>query len=129
MRSGDPPLASHLSAHLLATKRRGDDLVFGRTASEAFAPSSVGQRAKRSFQRAGLEPIALHECRHTFASLLIAAGVNAKGVSTPLGHANIAITFDRYGHLFPGSTDETARLADAFLDRQGGERPSLSVAG
>lgn len=29
-----------------------------------------------------LEPIGLHECRHTFASLMIAAGVNAKALST-----------------------------------------------
>ena len=29
-----------------------------------------------------LNPIGLHECRHTFASLIIAAGVNAKALST-----------------------------------------------
>jgi integrase len=32
-----------------------------------------------------LEPISLHECRHTFASLMIAAGVNAKALSTYMG--------------------------------------------
>jgi hypothetical protein len=30
---------------------------------------------------------------------MIAAGANAKALSTYLGHANIAITMDRYGHL------------------------------
>ena len=29
-------------------------------------------------RRAGLEPITLHDARYTFASLMIAAGVNAK---------------------------------------------------
>jgi hypothetical protein len=29
-----------------------------------------------------MAPITLHECRHTFASLMIAAGVNAKALST-----------------------------------------------
>jgi hypothetical protein len=43
----------------------------------------------------------MHECRHTFASLMIAAGVNAKALSTFMGHANISITMDRYGHLMP----------------------------
>ena len=57
--------------------------------------------------RQGLEagrarPITLHECRHSFASLMIAAGVNAKALQTFMGHANISITFDRYGHLMPG---------------------------
>jgi hypothetical protein len=34
---------------------------------------------------------------------MIAAGVNAKALSTFMGHANILITLDRYGHLMPGS--------------------------
>ena len=58
-----------------------------------------------------------HECRHTFASLMIAAGVNAKALSTFMGHASITITLDRYGHLFPGSEDEAAGLLDAYLVR------------
>jgi hypothetical protein len=29
-----------------------------------------------------LAPITLHECHHTFASLMIAAGVNAKALGT-----------------------------------------------
>jgi hypothetical protein len=44
-----------------------------------------------------------HECRHVYASHAIAAGVNAKTLSTYMGHANIAITFDLYGHLMPGT--------------------------
>ncbi len=57
----------------------------------------------------------LHECRHTFASLMIAAGVNAKALSTFLGHSSIAITYDRYGHLMPGSEDEAATRLDTYL--------------
>jgi integrase len=65
----------------------------------------------------GLNPIGLHECRHTCASYFIAAGVNAKTLSTFLGHASITVTLDRYGHLFPGSEAETADLLDAYLAR------------
>ena len=57
-----------------------------------------------------LARITLHECRHTFASLMIAAGVNAKALSTYMGHANISITLDRYGHLMPGNEGEAASL-------------------
>ena len=46
-----------------------------------------------------IAPIGLHECRHTFASLMIAAGVNAKALATYMGHSSITITLDRYGHL------------------------------
>ena len=45
--------------------------------------------------------ITLHECRHSYASLMIAAGTNAKALSTYMGHANIAITLDKYGHCSP----------------------------
>lgn len=67
---------------------------------------------------AGLDRITLHECRHTFASLMIAAGVNAKALSTFMGHANISITLDRYGHLIPGTEAEAAELLDAYLAAQ-----------
>ena len=46
---------------------------------------------------------------------MIAAGVNAKALSTFMGHANISITLDRYGHLMPGSEVEAAALLDAYL--------------
>lgn len=79
--------------------------------------SALVARMKRTWRRAGLEPLGLHEARHTFASLLIAAGVNAKAVSTYMGHGSIAITFDRYGHLMPGSEAEVRSKLDAFLAR------------
>jgi hypothetical protein len=34
-----------------------------------------------------------------------------------MGHSSIAVTFDLYGHLFPGNESEAAALLDAFLDR------------
>ena len=68
----------------------------------------------------GIGSVSLHDCRHTFASLMIAAGVNAKALSTFMGHANTSITLDRYGHLLPGAEDEAAGLMDAYL--QAGRR-------
>jgi integrase len=49
---------------------------------------------------------------------MIAAGVNAKALSTFMGHANISITLDRYGHLMPGSEEEAASLLDDYLTAQ-----------
>ena len=45
---------------------------------------------------------------------MIAAGVNAKALSTYMGHADISITLDRYGHLMPGNEDEAAGLLDPY---------------
>jgi integrase len=33
---------------------------------------------------------------------MIAAGVNAKALSSYMGHASITIMIDTYGHLMPG---------------------------
>jgi integrase len=41
-----------------------------------------------------LQRIGLHEARHTFASLMIAAKVNVKALSTYMGHSVISITLD-----------------------------------
>jgi integrase len=52
--------------------------------------------------------------------IAIAAGLNAKTLSTYMGHATIAITLDRYGHLLPGNEAEARELLDAYLDAYGG---------
>jgi integrase len=67
-------LREELLAHLLRTGRRGSDLVFGRSAVSPFAPPRLTARANTAWRNAGLERITLHECRHTFASYMIAAG-------------------------------------------------------
>ena len=46
---------------------------------------------------------------------MIAAGVNAKALSTFMGHHSIKMTLDLYGHLMPGSEAEAAQLLDEFL--------------
>jgi integrase len=74
------------------------------------------ERAKAAWKAARLDPITPHECRHTFASLMIAAGVNAKALSVYMGHSTVSFTMDRYGHLMPGNEDEAAGLLDAYLD-------------
>lgn len=132
------PIASALKA-LLAAHRletpRSTGHVFGTTGTGVAAIGHVTKRADDAWRAANerlqanadergekvdpaalLERITLHEARHTYASLMIAAGVNAKALSTYMGHANISITLDRYGHLMPGNEAEAATLLDAYLE-------------
>jgi integrase len=60
----------------------------------------------------------LHQARHTYASFMIAAGVNAKALSSFMGHSSIKVTFDLYGHLMPGTEAEAAALLDSYLGAQ-----------
>ena len=107
----------------LATKRARrpklancEEFVFG-SENAPFTVTQTIVRANDAWKTAKLERVTLHECRHTFASLMIAAGVNAKALSTYMGHATIGITLDRYGHLMPGNEDESAGMLDAYLAR------------
>lgn len=128
-------LRDFLNDHLARTGREGSELIFGRSGDDPFIANRVQGRADNAWESANarerelaasedreplrLERVTPHACRHTFASLMIAAGVNAKALSTFMGHANISITLDRYGHLMPGSESEAAALLDAYLaDRQ-----------
>jgi integrase len=88
-------LMPELRGHQMRSGRRGSDLVFGATAERAFEPSTVRRRALAAWEEAKLEPITLHEGRHTMASLMIAAGVDPTAICEWLGHATIAITYDR----------------------------------
>jgi len=108
-------LRDYLIEHKLATGGAG--FVFGPTGSRPFTPSAVRRRAATAWKHTKLTPIGLHEARHTYASLMIAAGGNAKALGTYLGHSSITITLDRYGHLFPGNEEEAAALLDAYLLR------------
>jgi integrase len=106
-------LRTLLKEHLLRTGRRGGDLLFGRTATVPFAPTQVTGRADAAWKGRGR--ITLHEARHTSASFWIAAGVNAKAISTFMGHSSIAVTFD--GHLLKGGEEEAAGMLDAYLSK------------
>jgi integrase len=108
--------------------RPGGGLVFGRTATQPFQPITTNDRAKKAWTAAELNPITMHECRHTFASLMIAAGVNAKALSTYMGHNSITITLDRYGHLMPGNENEAAKLLDTYLDHATGAKTGAQTA-
>jgi integrase len=88
--------------------------------------TTVIERAHRALRAAGLEPLGLHECRHSYASFLIAAGANAKAISAMMGHASINITIDRYGHLMPGAENEVATLLDAYLQAARADSPDIA---
>jgi integrase len=114
------PIAAVLRDHLLSHKletRRSEGLVFGRTAEVPFIGANVQRRSVTAWKRKSLEPIGFHEARHTFASLMIAAGVNVKAISTYMGHASVKITLDRYGHLMPNSEEEATAKLDEYLVR------------
>jgi site-specific recombinase XerD len=83
-------LRRHLQSHRLQQGTGGHGLVFPNQRSDKpFNPSTTNQRAKTAWASIGLNPITLHECRHSYAAYMIAAGINTKALSTYMGHASV----------------------------------------
>jgi integrase len=88
--------------------------VFAKTVKRAAARVEPARRA--DFDR-----LDFHDLRHTFASLMIAAGANPLQLAEALGHSDQygrpdpTLVSKRYGHLYPGSTREAAAALDRHL--------------
>lgn len=82
--------------------------VEGQNQAEMFVfggqrpfPESTLQKIKNAyFKKAELEPIRIHDFRHSCASYLINKGATPILVSKWLGHANVTLTLNTYSHLW-----------------------------
>ena len=111
-----PTLRTHLLNHRLQQGTGGNGPVFPNShGNRPFNPSTINRRAREACTKANIAKLGLHECRHSYASYMIAAGVNAKALSTYMGHSSITITLDRYGHLLPGNEHHAAALLEIWL--------------
>ena len=90
------PIPAILRDYLVEHRMAHPDpvLMFGNGEGRPLTPSNLQRRADKAWAEAGENRITPHECRHTYASLMIAAGVNAKALSTFMGHSTITITLD-----------------------------------
>lgn len=72
-----------------------------------------------TLKRAGLPKIRFHDLRHSFASMLIHRGENIKYIQRTLGHSNVQVTLNVYGHLLPEvGAESAARLEQAFFAKK-----------
>lgn len=62
-------------------------------------PSTPNHVLKRLCTRAGIEPVRVHDLRHTYGSLSLRAGVPLEVVSERMGHSNPTVTLNIYRHL------------------------------
>jgi integrase len=91
-----------------------DDLVFTNEKGKPIDPSTLTHNFGRIVKRAGLVA-RFHDLRHSYASLMLAAGVHPKIVSEALGHSTVAITLDIYSHVTPGLQEAAAKQLDSVL--------------
>lgn len=93
-------------------------LVFVTEPGERLHPDNFAAWFNRLVKQSGVRRIRLHDLRHTFATLVLAAGADAKLVSESLGHSKINITLDTYRHVLPV---ERKIVASVFAEVLAGE--------
>jgi integrase len=97
--------------------KAGQDLVFCRVNGAMPHPERFSWSFGARVRQLGLPIIRLHDLRHGWATLALAAGVRPKVVQERLGHANIRITLDTYSHVTQTLHDDAAeKVADIVCD-------------
>jgi integrase len=92
------------------------DLVFTNELGEPTDADRFTRETKDLAVAAGVPALTLHQAtRHTWATLALQQGVNAKVVQERLGHSSIAITLDRYSHLIDGMDRDAAEAVAALI--------------
>ena len=108
------------------TRGKGKAGEDGAAAANSARGSTVRRNAKEAggarrdertaqYSDADLEPIRIHDVRHTAATLMLLAGINVKVVSERLGHASVAITLQTYAHVLPSMQEDAAVKLEALL--------------
>jgi integrase len=103
----------------VAIGKQPNELLFSGRFGEHVKRATRGQRTwfKSALDRAGLDPMTVHDLRHTAASLAVSAGANVKAVQRMLGHASAAMTLDVYADLFDDDLDAVAEALDSAARR------------
>lgn len=73
-----------------------------------FTKSALEKEIKRVAGKVGLDPIRVHDLRHSHASMLINMGFDIKEISERLGHESVKTTLDTYAHLYPDTDRKLA---------------------
>jgi integrase len=112
------PLPDQAAAALDRLSRRGhytapNELVFCNAFGRPLNGSALRRRFKRARDAAKLRPLRFHDLRHTYGSLLAAAGVDLVAIQSAMGHAALATT-SRYLHARPAS-EQAEVFTRAFI--------------
>jgi integrase len=94
--------------------RATSPLLFPKTSTSAL------QRAwRRACEAAEISEIRVHDCRHSFASLLVSNGLSLPVVGALLGHTRMQTT-QRYAHLADQSLRDATAIVGKVIGKAGG---------
>jgi len=90
-----------------------DGIVFLNAEGRRVDPKLAYNRLKAACRRANIPEVSPHKLRHTFATLALAETGDLHAVQKALGHSQVALTSDLYGH----ATAETLRPMTSAVER------------
>lgn len=91
------------------------DKIYGLEEDQRIFPlvaEAVQHKMKRTIDKAGVPNIRVHSLRHSHVAYLINQGVQPLLIKERLGHADIKMTLNTYGHLYPSEQTKVADLLD-----------------
>ena len=91
--------AQEQNRRLFGKEYHASDYVFTWPDGRPYSPDYITDKFSALLRKHGLPHIRFHELRHSCASLLINNGFGLKDVQEWLGHADIKMTANIYGHL------------------------------
>ncbi len=78
-----------------------------------ISAEAVQHTIKRHIVKADVKKIRVHDLRHSHVAFLIYHGVEPLIIKERLGHKDIRITLNTYGHLYPSQQKKLAEMLDA----------------
>jgi integrase len=83
---------------ILQKYKKNSGWVASTNKGNYISPRNYSRSFDMLLKQAGLPKIKLHALRHTFATLMVANGVDLKSVSQIIGHSQVAFTAQVYTH-------------------------------
>ena len=114
-------LKTHQAAQLEKLLNKPDyyqnnDLIFASSVGTQLHRKNIDKRNFKKITGAGDRTI--HQLRHSFASLSLAAGIDVVTVSHYLGHANPNVTLSKYSHFMPKDSVNPATVLANLLEEK-----------
>lgn len=91
------------------------DLVFTRPSGQPMSGDEVRDALDRALSEAGLKRVTFHTVRHSFVAMMSSMEVRIEVVSDMLGHSDIRVTLNVYGHLYPDVKRDAAQMMDTIF--------------
>jgi integrase/recombinase XerC len=115
-----PPAVAAVRAWLAERPDAEDDALFVDRNGRRLSDRSVRRVVAKAGARAGVPDLHPHALRHTFATHLLDAGADLRGIQELLGHSSLSTT-QRYTHVSVQGLLDVHRAAHPHAKRAPGE--------